>query len=142
VSYDGDEARSGRPPVTRVLIADDSEAFLQRLVAMLTKLSEIEIVGQARTVQEASKAVRELRPDVVILDIRMPGGSGIDVLEGMKRELLSPVVIVLTNYAYSQYRKKCFETGARFFLDKSGEFEKVSEVLRSLGPCEPKAPAG
>jgi DNA-binding NarL/FixJ family response regulator len=116
----------------RVLIADDSEAFVQRLVTNLAKLDEIEIVGQAGTVAEAAKGIRNLHPDVVILDIRMPGGSGINVLEGMKRDQVTPIVIVLTNYGYPQYRKKCLQSGARFFFDKSAEFEKLVPVLRGL----------
>ena len=119
----------------RLLIADDSEAFVQRLVAALAELSGIEIAGLVETVEDASRAIRHLKPDVVILDIRMPGGSGIDVLNAMKKDRLAPTVIVLTNYGYPQYRKKCFESGARFFLDKSSEFDKVTEILRSLGAC-------
>ena len=69
---------------------------------------------------------------MVILDIRMPGGSGIDVLDGMKRDRVTPTVIVLTNYDYPQYRKKCLQSGASFFFDKSAEFEKVAQVLRGL----------
>ena len=116
----------------RVLIADDSEALVQRLVTTLAKLDGIEIVGHAETVAEAAEGVRNLRPDVVILDIRMPGGSGIDVLDGMKRDRVTPTVIVLTNYDYPQYRKKCLQSGASFFFDKSAEFEKVAQVLRGL----------
>jgi len=116
----------------RVLIADDSEALVQRLVTTLAKLDGIEIVGHAETVAEAAEGVRNLRPDVVILDIRMPGGSGIDVLDGMKRDRVTPTVIVLTNYDYPQYRKKCIQSGASFFFDKSAEFEKVAQVLRGL----------
>jgi len=116
----------------RVLIADDSELLVRRLVRELTAVSGIEIVGQAGTVAEAARAVRVLSPDVMILDIAMPGGSGIDVLEGMKGDRQAPVVVVLTNYGYTQYRKKCFELGARFFLDKSTEFERIGGVLQSL----------
>jgi len=126
----GCQARGGEE--MRVLIADDSEALVQRLIAAVGELSGIEIVGQAGTVQDTSRAVRDLKPDVLILDIRMPGGSGIDVLEGIRRDRVTPIVIVLTNYVYPQYRKKCLQSGAQFFLDKSGEFDKVSEVLRSL----------
>ena len=123
----------------RVLIAEDSEALVQRLVAVLAGLSGIEIVGHASTVPDASRAVRELKPDLVILDIRMPGGRGIDLLEGIKRDRVTSTVIVLTNYVYPQYRKKCLQSGARFFLDKSAEFDKLSEVLRSLvGPGDGK----
>ena len=116
----------------RVLIADDSQVLVQRLVTTLAKLDGIEIVGHAGTVAEAAQGVRNLHPDVVILDICMPGGSGIDVLEGMKRDRVTPIVIILTNYGYPQYRKKCLQSGASFFFDKSAEFEKVAQVLRSL----------
>jgi len=116
----------------RVLIADDSEALVQRLVTTLAKLDGIEIVGHAETVAEAAEGVRNLRPDVVILDIRMPGGSGIDVLDGMQRDRVTPTVIILTNDHYPQYRKKCLQCRANFFFDKSVEFEKVAQVLRGL----------
>lgn len=116
----------------RVLIADDSEIIVKRLIAVLTEVGGVEIVDQAGTVAAAAQAVRNLKPDVVILDIAMPGGSGIDVLEGIKRDQLTPIVIVLTNYGYPQCRRRCLKSGARFFLDKSAEFEKVGEVLRAL----------
>ena len=116
----------------RVLIADDSDFLVKRLAATLGQISGIEVAGRAGTVAEASEAVRNLKPDVVILDIGMPGGSGIDVLEGMKKDRLNAVVIVLTNYGLPEYRKRCMESGARFFFDKSTEFERVSEVLRRL----------
>ena len=116
----------------RVLIADDSAVIVQRLVTMLADVGGIEIVGHAGTVAEASLAVRALKPDVVILDMHMPGGSGIDVLESMKRDRVTPIVIVLTNYPYPQYRKKCLQIGARFFMDKSTEFDRVGAVLSGL----------
>ncbi len=116
----------------RVLLADDSEELARRLLAQLRAIKGIEIVGQARSAGEAAQAVRDLQPDVLILDIAMPGGSGIRVLEGMRGECASPLVIVLTNYRYPQYRKRCFELGARFFFDKSTDFKKVGEVLRGL----------
>ena len=115
-----------------LLIADDSDAIVQRLVTMLAGVDGLEIIGRAGTVLEASRAVRCLKPDVMILDMRMPGGSGIDVLEGMKRDRVTPIVIVLTNYHHPQYRRKCLESGARFFLDKSTEFENVGAVLSDL----------
>lgn len=113
----------------RLLIADDSDLIVQRLVTMLAGVDGLEIVGRAGTVPEASRAVRALKPDVMILDLGMPGGNGIDVLEGMKRDRLTPIVIVLTNYHYPQYRARCLKSGAQFFLDKSTEFERVGAVL-------------
>jgi DNA-binding response OmpR family regulator len=68
----------------------------------------------------------------VILDIRMPGGNGIQVLEAIKTSTAAPVVIMLTAFPYPQYRKKCLEVGADYFLDKTTEFERVVEVLEQL----------
>ena len=116
----------------RVLIADDSEVIVQRLIALLTHVKGVEIVDQVGTVEETREAVQRLRPDAVILDMQMPGGSGIDVLESMKKDRLMSTVIVLTNHPYAPYRKKCLQVGAKFFLDKSSEFEKVGEVLQGL----------
>jgi len=116
----------------KVLIADDSDLFVQRLDRALAEISGVEIVGRARTGVEALQALRDLRPDVVILDIRMPEGTGIDVLEGMRKEELTPITIVLTSFAVPQYRKKCLQLGARFFFDKSAEFARVREALTEL----------
>ena len=69
---------------------------------------------------------------MVILDIHMPGGSGIDLLEMLKKDPIKPVVIMLSNYSGRQYRRKCFQSGACYFFDKSEEFHKVADVVRSL----------
>jgi two-component system response regulator DevR len=115
-----------------VLIADDSDALVRRLVGLLADVDGLEVIGRAGTVPEASRAIRTLKPDVVILDVQMPGGSGIDVLEGLKLDCATPVVIVLTNHSGPQYRKRCLKSGARFFMDKSTEFERVGTVLNGL----------
>jgi DNA-binding NarL/FixJ family response regulator len=99
---------------------------------MLSDLETVDMIGEAENVEDAIKSIREIKPDVVILDIRMPGGSGIDVLENIDKRNRVPVVIMLTNYPYPQYRKKCMDAGADFFFDKSGEFEKVIEVVGGI----------
>jgi DNA-binding NarL/FixJ family response regulator len=110
-------------------IADDSLIVREHLVTMLEELAGIEIVGQAENVAEAIRAIWKLQPDVVILDILMPGGSGIDVLENIKQDGVGPMVIILTNYPYPVYRQKCLQAGADFFLDKSTEFDQIPELL-------------
>jgi len=114
---------------TKVFIADDSRIVREHLVTILDELAGVEIVGQAETVAEAIDAIQKLRPDVVILDIRMPGGSGIDVLETVKQDKVAPMVIILTNYPYPGYRQKCLQAGADFFLDKSTEFDQIPKLL-------------
>jgi len=116
----------------KVLIVDDSAIIRERLKAMLSEITELENISQARDSLEAISSFQKLNPEVVILDIRMPGGSGIDVLQEIKKSNQPPVVIVLTNYPYPQYRRKCIDAGADFFFDKSTEFDKVIEVLKQL----------
>lgn len=116
----------------RVLIADDSPLVIERVSAILAEMGEVEVVGRAGTVLETARAVRDLKPDVMILDLEMPDGSGLDVLAGIARDRLPPVVIVLTNHGTSQYRRRCLQSGAHFFLDKSVEFDKLAEVLQAL----------
>jgi YesN/AraC family two-component response regulator len=113
----------------KVLIADDSLIVREHLVTMLDELAGIKVVGQAENVAEAISGIRILQPDVVILDIQMPGGNGIDVLQTIKQDEVAPMVIILTNYPYLAYRQKCLQAGADFFLDKSTEFDQIPELF-------------
>jgi DNA-binding NarL/FixJ family response regulator len=116
----------------KVFIADDSEIIRERLKIMISEIGEVEIIGEADNVSEALNAIQRLKPDVVVLDIRMPGGSGIGLLKNIKNSEPAPMVIMLTDYSYPQYRKKCMDFGAEFFFEKSSEFEKVMEVFKQL----------
>ena len=116
----------------KVFIVEDSALVCERLIDMLSDLAEVEIVGQAQSPPEAIRGIRGLAPDVVILDIRLNGGSGIDVLAEVKESSASPIVIVLTSYFYPEYRKKCMGLGAGFFFDKSADFAKIPGVLQRL----------
>jgi len=116
----------------RVFISDDSATVRERLVTMALDLPGMAVVGQAQDVPGSLDAIRQTRPDVVILDIRMPGGNGIEVLREVKKMNPAPRVIMLTNYAYPQYRKKYEEAGADFFFDKSTEFDRVPQALEQV----------
>ncbi len=116
----------------RIFIADDSELLRVRLVNMLSEIEGIEIIGQAQDSLSAIESIEKLDPHVVILDIRMPQGNGIKVLETIKKNLESPKVIIFTNYPYPQYRKRYMDAGADFFFDKSTEFEKLFDTVKYL----------
>ncbi len=116
----------------RLFIADDSEILRVRLIDMLSEIEGIEIVGQAQESLEAIESIQELNPHVVILDIRIPRINGIKVLEALKKDDGSPTVIMFTNYPYPQYRKRCMDSGADFFFDKSTEFEKLIDTVKYL----------
>jgi CheY-like chemotaxis protein len=112
-----------------VYIVDDSQAVRERLVGMISEVDGTTLAGATGDPREAVKAIRRLHPDAVILDIRMPGMNGIQVLREIKQGPRAPMVIMLTNYPFEQYRRECTEAGANYFLNKSTEFEKINEIL-------------
>ena len=117
-----------------VFIVDDSTVVRERLAQMISGLQGVDLVGQADIAFEAIDGLRRLRPTCAVLDISMPGGSGIHVLETIKREQPALSVIMLTNFAQDQYRQRCLQLGADYFFDKTTQFEKVIDVLR--GPAD------
>lgn len=116
----------------RVFIADDSLQVVERLTDLLSDLPGIELAGNAGEVSVGLERIRQLRPDALILDLEMPGGSGLDVLRAVRKELPDLLVLVCTNYPYQQYRKECLAAGANYFLDKSMEFDKIPVILCQL----------
>ena len=116
----------------RVLIADDSKIVRERLVSLLSSIEDLQIVGQAENTIEAKILIKELNPDVVILDLRMPGGIGIDILSNIKE--FNPIIkiIILTNYHFPQYKDKCLNSGADYFLSKSEEYDKILEIFEEI----------
>ena len=126
----------------KCFIVDDSELVVERVRALLSNIEGLEFIGQATNAKDAVEAIERLKPDVVILDIRLIGGNGMNVLERIKKEQSPPVVIMLTNYPYPQYRKKCRELGAEYFFDKVTEIDNFVKVLRTLAqdPSQGKLP--
>ena len=115
-----------------VMIVDDSSLLRKRIRERIEHMSGVNVVGEAEDAPQAIHEFGRLLPDVVVLDIQMPGGSGIDVLQTIKQVRPETTVLMLTNFPLPQFRVKCAQAGAEFFLDKSGEFEKVATVLQSL----------
>ncbi len=116
----------------KLLIADDSDVLRNSLSQMISEIKGIEIVGEAADVRIALERVDRLKPEVVILDIRMPGMDGIAALESLKKKANPPIVIIFTNYPYLQYRKRCLDAGADYFFYKATEFGMLIELLKKL----------
>jgi DNA-binding NarL/FixJ family response regulator len=126
------EQQHPRAPLA-VFIADDSDVIRERLRELLAGVADVVVVGHAADVPSAKAGIRTTRPDVAIVDIRMPGGSGIDVLREVKAALdTRPAVIMYTNYGLPQYRKACADAGADYFFDKSTESDKLAATVRQL----------
>ncbi len=98
----------------------------------LSCLPALEMVGVAGNGPDAVEGIGRSRPDIVILDIRLQTGSGIDVLKQIKKNGEGPRVIIFTNNPLPQYRKKCHELGADFFLHKAKDGEAVTEIVRRM----------
>lgn len=116
----------------KVLVAEDSSLLRTQIIGTFSDLDGIEIAGETHEALAACRAIGELKPDVLILDILMRGGNGIEVLKQLKREGGFTVVIVLTDSTSPPYRKRSTDAGAEFFLDKSTEFGKVREIIQGL----------
>ncbi len=113
----------------KVFVVEDSSLLRERLIRTLNGINGVQVSGSADTAQEAIQAIRQTQPDAIILDIRLREGTGYQVLEAVKKPSPPPLVIVLTNFAYPQYRKKYLDGGADYFFDKSNEFHQVVVVL-------------
>ena len=111
------------------LIADDSSLIRERLVELLSEFEEIDSIEQAKDTSEAVHKIVKLNPDIVLLDIRMPGGGGFEVLKTIKEKNLKSLVVVLTSYPYPQYRDKSLELGADYFLSKETDIKKLGKIL-------------
>ena len=116
----------------RVFVADDSTLVRAAVVDMIAATPGVEVVGFAGDGLQTVEFIRKTPPDVLILDIRMPGKSGIEVLQDVKQTHPHVTVIMLTNYPYPPYRKRCLEAGADYFFEKAMDFDKVIDVLASM----------
>ncbi len=118
--------------IMNVVLVDDSLLVRKRVANIISKMPGVKVIGEAGNSLEAIEVVRKTKPDVVILDIKMPGESGVKVLRKLKDEFEDLKIIMLTNYPDSQYKAECLMHGAEYFLNKSDEFDKLPEVFSKL----------
>jgi DNA-binding NarL/FixJ family response regulator len=109
---------------TRVFLADDSALVRGRVAAMLGN-SGMAVVGQAETPQTSIDGILEVHPDVVVLDVQLEGGSGLQVLQAIRQAAPHIAFVVFSNNAGCAYRKRYLGEGADRFLDKTTEFDQL-----------------
>ena len=116
----------------KVFLVEDSLLLCERLREMIEADGMNSVVGQAATYDDALTGIANTAPDVGIFDIQLERGSGIDALIEAKRRLPGLVGIIMSNYVTPQHQKASVDAGAAFFLDKSADFERITEILASI----------
>ena len=115
----------------RILIVDDESPARERLKQQLSELGDCEVIGEAANGQQALECCQQLQPDVVLLDVRMPGLSGIEIAQHFNSLDAPPAVIFTT--AYDEYAVDAFEAEAIGYLLKPVRKEKLARALRHAG---------
>lgn len=116
----------------RVVLADDEQLLRYTLGALLTLDGSIAIVGQASDGAEAvTVAVRE-RPDVLVIDLEMPGTDGLHAVESIRRQVPDQKILMLTRHARPGVLRRALKAGVRGFMSKSADPELIGDVIRRL----------
>lgn len=116
----------------KVLIADDSRLMRERIRETISIFSSVEIVSETENGIQTLEELNKHNPDLAILDIRLPDKNGLEILKEFRRKNKTTKIIILTNYAYDQYKDRAFENGANYFLSKSEDFDKIAAVVASM----------
>jgi DNA-binding NarL/FixJ family response regulator len=121
-------AGEGAAPV-RVLIADDQKVVREGLASLLGLLAGIEVVGTAADGDDAILQARELRPDVVLMDLNMPRCNGVEATEQLREAQPETRVVVLTTYADDAWVFSALQAGARGFLTKDAGADEIRRAI-------------
>ncbi|WP_458460599.1 response regulator [Paenibacillus sp.] len=113
-----------------IVIAEDQRMMLGALSSLLNLEEDMQVVGQASNGEEALALVRELTPDICLMDIEMPVKSGLEAAEEMKG--LNCKVIILTTFARTGYFERALKGGVRGYLLKDSPIEELAETIRQV----------
>ena len=124
------------PPTLRLLVADDQAVVRMGFTAMLDSQPDMSVVGTAEDGQQAVRMAREFRPDVVLMDIRMPVLDGIEATRQLSQSEAAPKVLVLTTFDLDDYVYDALRAGASGFLLKDATPEEILTAVRVVGAGE------
>ena len=116
----------------QVLLVEDSAVICNLIANFVNNVAGVSVAESVGSEADAIEAVNHGNVDVVILDLQLRSGTGFGVLRAMRKMTQQPAVVVLTNFALSTYRDSALALGARHFLDKSRDYERLPVILREL----------
>ena len=114
----------------RIIITDDHPAFREGLSQLLNREDDLEVVAVAAESQETVKLVKELKPDVAILDVAMPHGSGVDTARQIKEMFPKVAILMISAYKYDSYILSSLQAGASGYVLKSSPVEELIGAIR------------
>lgn len=112
-----------------IVVVDDHAGIRQQVRTALATVAGVSIDGEADTAPKAIELISRLHPQAVVLDLHLPGGSGLHVLRTIKALSHPPLVIILSNMSLPEYWRACRQAGADFVLDKSHDFPRVRGIV-------------
>ncbi|MEU0546671.1 response regulator transcription factor [Micromonospora sp. NPDC005979] len=116
----------------RLLLAEDQGMMRGALALLLNLEPDIEVVAEAATGAQATREALRVRPDVALLDIEMPDGSGLDTAAALRDQLPSCRVLILTTFGRPGYLRRAMEAGAHGFLVKDGPVQELAVAVRRV----------
>ncbi|NVB84579.1 MAG: response regulator transcription factor [Kofleriaceae bacterium] len=116
----------------RILIADNHTLFSQGLRSLVERQADFEVVAEARDGREALEQCRELRPDVVLMDVVMPGLNGLEATRQIRQETPATRILALSMHIDKRYVLGMLEAGASGYLAKDAPFDEVARALRAV----------
>jgi two-component system, NarL family, response regulator len=119
-------------PIRRIRIVDDHPVVRAGLTSMLGTQAELEVIGSASSGEEALAKLRQVEPDVLLLDLRMHGLSGVDTLMAMKRSAHDVRVIILTSFETDEDIYRAVQAGAHGYLLKDTSLREMVEAIRTV----------
>lgn len=127
----------------RVIVVEDSDIMRDLLRTVLAEIDGAELVGEFESPEPAIASIRAERPDVVVLDVQLINGNGMEVMGAVRAHYPTAKVVVFTNFADAVFRKQYMEAGAYAFYDKNMDIRAFRRTLSDLasfrGPDGPTA---
>lgn len=125
-----------RPERVRVLVADDHPLYREGIVRAVKERPDLELVGESGDGREALEQIRELRPDVAVLDIRMPGLEGTQILSAIRRDGLATEVVFVSAFMESELAYRTVADGAKGYLSKESSRQEICDAIATVARGE------